>query len=112
MHDTTISAISPVSEATFAAEVVVSKGAMVVGFWAPSCAPCRALGATLEQAAPEFAGRVRVAKVNVDENPGLAETVRISSIPSMIFFTDGKPVGAISGAMPASDTGAKLFTGS
>ncbi len=93
--------ISHATDETFKTDVLESKGAVVVDFWAPWCAPCRTLGATLEAVAPEFDGAVRVVKVNVDENPATSEQFGIRSIPALFFFKDGAPIGATAGALPA-----------
>ncbi len=93
--------LTHVSDADFETEVLQSKGALVVDFWAPWCAPCRFLGATLEELAPEFSGQVRIAKLNVDDSPRTAAAFGVPSIPTMFFFRDGQPIGATTGALPA-----------
>ena len=93
--------LTHVTDATFENDVLQSQGAVVVDFWAPWCAPCRFLGAALEEVAPEFAGQVRIAKLNVDENPQTSGAFDVQSIPTMVFFKDGQPIGATTGALPA-----------
>jgi thioredoxin 1 len=90
----------PVDDANFAAEVLASKTPVLVDFWAPWCAPCRLVGGLLEEIGPEYHGRLRIVKLNVDESPQTAAAFGISSIPTMILFKDGKAVDHAVGAMP------------
>ena len=70
---------------------------VLVDFWAPWCAPCRALSPEFEAAARAFEGRVRFAKVNVDEAPALADRYGVRSIPHLVLFRDGRPVQMLTG---------------
>lgn len=76
----------------FDREVLNAAGVTVVDFWAEWCAPCRALAPSLERLATDFADRAKVAKVNVDEAPALAERFGVRSIPTLVFFRDGAEV--------------------
>jgi len=87
-------------ETNFDAEVLTSKQPVLVDFWAPWCGPCRMIAPAIDQLATEYAGRARVAKVNVDEAPTLAARFGVSSIPSLVYFQDGKIVDTTIGAAP------------
>lgn len=88
-----------VTDSTFETEVLKSDIPVLVDFWAPWCGPCRMLSPTIEQLAQEYAGKVKVVKLNTDENPESAVKFRINSIPNLIFFKDGKPVNQLVGAV-------------
>src|SRR5690606_38236590 len=91
-----------VSTATFEREVVEASKTcpVVVDFWAPWCGPCRVLGPVLDSAARAFDGRVKLVKINVDENRDLSEAFDIRSIPNVIAFKDGRAVARFMGALP------------
>ncbi len=96
--------IKDVDEATFMAEVVEMSQTVpvVVDFWAPWCGPCKTLGPMLEQAVTAAKGKVRMAKVNIDENQQIAAQLRIQSIPTVYAFWKGQPVDGFQGAVPQS----------
>lgn len=96
--------IKDVSEADFMAEVVEAsmQVPVIVDFWAPWCGPCKTLGPALEAEVARHKGRVRMAKVNVDENQMIAGQLRVQSIPTVYAFFQGQPVDAFQGALPAS----------
>ena len=95
----TESTIAHLTETSFD-EAVVEHSALVVDFWAPWCGPCRAIAPTLEALGQEYAGRVAIAKVNVDEQPILASRYQVRSIPTLLFLKDGKVVDQLVGAVP------------
>ena len=89
-----------VTDATFDAEVKNSDMPVVVDFWAEWCGPCKQIGPALEELSNEYAGKVKIAKVNVDENPGTAAAMGIRGIPALFLFKDGKIVSNKTGAAP------------
>lgn len=88
------------TDESFATEVEAGEGLVVVDFWAPWCGPCRFIAPIIEELAGEYEGRVRFAKLNVDEAPGTAARYGIRSIPTIGIFKDGEPVNGIVGAVP------------
>ncbi|MEQ8639068.1 MAG: thioredoxin [Alphaproteobacteria bacterium] len=97
-------AILDSSEQTFMTDVIEASAQVpvIVDFWAPWCGPCKTLGPLLEKAVTAARGKVRLVKINVDENQGLAAQLRIQSIPTVYAFHDGRPVDAFQGALPES----------
>jgi len=91
-----------VTDSTFASEVVAASSSVVVlvDAWAPWCGPCRMIAPVLEQLAAEAAGRYKIAKLNVDENPRTSAQFQIRSIPTMLIFKNGRVVDQIVGAVP------------
>ncbi len=92
------------NEANFMADVIdASKEVpIVVDFWAPWCGPCKTLGPALEEAVKAAGGKVRMVKINIDENQQIAAQLRIQSIPTVYAFSDGKPIDGFQGALPPS----------
>jgi thioredoxin 2 len=97
-----------VSDSTFAAEVERSPVPVLVDLWAPWCGPCRMIAPALEQIAAEMAGRVRIAKVNVDENPATSARFGVQGIPTLLVFKDGREVDRLVGAHPKAEIARRL----
>jgi len=99
-----------VTDATFASDVLTASASVpvLVDCWAPWCTPCRVIAPVLDQLAAESGGRYKIAKLNVDENPGISAQFQIRSIPTMLIFKHGKVVDQIVGAVPKQTIEARL----
>lgn len=92
--------VTHLNEASFVDAVEKNNGPILVDFWAEWCMPCRALAPVIEELASEFQGKVRFAKVNVDEERGIAQQFGIRGIPTLILFQNGKKVNELVGNQP------------
>jgi thioredoxin 1 len=88
-----------ISESTFEAEVLKNDNPTMVDFWAPWCGPCKAISPVIEELAAEYEGKVKLAKLNVDDNPNVAAKYGIRAIPTLLFFKNGELVDQITGAV-------------
>ncbi len=88
------------TDETFDAEVLKHPGAVLVDFWAEWCGPCKALGPVLEGLAADYADKIKVVKVNVDESPNAPQSYKVRGIPTMIFFKNGQLVDQLVGNQP------------
>ena len=93
-------AVITLKDSNFEQEVLASETPVLVDFWAPWCTPCRMLSPTVDTIAQEQAGRIKVGKVNIDEQPELAERFRVMSIPTLMVFKDGRLVDSTVGVQP------------
>lgn len=91
-----------ITDSTFEAEVLNSSMPVVVDFWAPWCGPCRKLGPVLDEVAEELGGKIKVVKINTDENLKTAKEYSISGLPSLLVFKGGQAVERLVGLMPKS----------
>ncbi len=96
------------SDAGFQSDVINSDQPVLVDFWAPWCGPCKLLTPTIEALATSFAGKVRVGKMNIDDNPKVASDLGISSIPTVILFKGGQMVDRFVGVSPLSKLSAAI----
>ena len=97
-----------VTDTTFEQEVLQAGKPVLVDFWAPWCGPCRMVAPVVEELAEEYAGKVEFVKVNTDENPEISVKYGIRSIPTLLVFKGGQPVGEIIGFRPKSDLKKRL----
>ena len=103
-----MSNVLAVTDATFAPEIEQHDGLAMVDFWAAWCAPCRMIAPIVEQLAEDYAGRVRVAKLDADANPRTMVQLGVRSLPTLLFFRNGQLVDQIVGAVPRARIEAKL----
>ena len=91
-----------VTDANFASDVLQSDTPVLVDFWADWCAPCRKVEPVLEEIASEMGDKVRIVKLNIDENPETARAYRVMSVPTLTIFKGGEAVSSVTGAKPKS----------
>jgi thioredoxin 1 len=97
-----------VTDASFEQEVLKASKPVLVDFWAPWCGPCRMVAPVVEELAQEYDGKVEFVKLNTDENPNTAVKYGIRSIPTLLVFKEGQPVGQIIGFRPKGDLKQRL----
>jgi len=99
-----------ITDETFEKEVIQSKLPVIVDFWATWCGPCKMIAPIIKELAKEYDGKVKVCKIDVDENPSVATSFGIRSIPTVLFFKNGQKVDAIIGAVQKSNFVHKIQT--
>ncbi len=95
-------ATKSITDASFADDVLNADGPVLVDFWAEWCGPCKMIGPSLEEISDELAGKVTIAKINIDENPDAPGKYGVRGIPTMILFKNGAPAATKVGAAPKS----------
>jgi len=96
------------TDENFKKEVLESKSACLVDFWATWCGPCRKVGPVVEELAQEFKGKIKIGKLNIDDGPKTASAYGVMSIPTLMFFKDGKIVEQMVGAMSKPELKTKI----
>ena len=94
--------VKHVGDADFESEVLQSSEPVLVDFWAEWCGPCKAIGPIIDQVASDYAGRLKVVKINIDSNPGTPRQYAVRGIPTLMLFKDGKVAGTQVGAINRS----------
>jgi thioredoxin 1 len=89
-----------ITAANFETEVLQSSSPVLVDFWAPWCGPCKIIGPVVEDVATQYAGKLKVGKLNVDNDPSIAQRYGINGIPALLFFNHGSVVDTVVGAVP------------
>lgn len=92
--------VNEVTDSSFNDEIINSSTPVLVDFWAPWCGPCKSIAPILEEISQEFDGKIKIAKLNVDDNPQTPTKYNVRGIPNLIFFKDGEVVEQIVGAVP------------
>ncbi len=108
MEDNKMSKAQEVKDSDFKVEVLQHPSLVLVDFWASWCAPCRTLSPIIDAVAAEYVGRVKVVKLNIDENPGTAAEFAVMSIPTLVLFKDGKELERLVGFISQRNLSEKI----
>ena len=103
-----MSTATPVTDSSFKADVLESEIPVLVDFWAPWCGPCRMVAPVVDEIAEQYAGQIKVVKLNTDENPNTASQYGIRSIPTLMIFKGGQRVDMVVGAVPKTTLASTL----
>ncbi len=91
------------TDETFENEIIKSDIPAIVDFWAEWCSPCKVMASLIDEIAKEFAGKVKIGKINVDENTAVATNLTVMNIPTFVFFNDGEEAGRLTGVIPKKE---------
>ena len=103
MATDTNSAVKQISDSDFDSAVLKSPTPVLIDFWAPWCGPCRIVGPVVDELSSEYQGKVAMVKINVDENPMVAQQLGVSSIPTLMIFKGGQLADRVLGALPKAE---------
>jgi thioredoxin 1 len=103
MATDTNSAVKHINDSDFGTAVLQSPTPVLIDFWAPWCGPCRMIGPVIDELSSEYQGRVSMVKINVDDNPAIAQQLGVSSIPTLMLFKGGQLADRVLGAMPKAE---------
>jgi len=100
--------VSEVTTSSWESEVIKAQGVVMIDFWAAWCGPCRIISPTIEELSKEYSGKIKVLKLNTDENSDIASRYQVMGIPTVMFFKDGTKVDQIVGVVPKQFLKAKI----
>ncbi len=95
--------VHEVSDQSFEQDVLQSDKPTLIDFWAPWCGPCRVIGPIIEELAPSYEGKAKMVKMNVDDNPGVAQRFQVTAIPTLIIFKNGQVADRAVGLLPKNE---------